>query len=68
LSATDRYYENFDISVTPKVLEVLEPLYRAAAEDEFDEQVARELTELANECRARLQQIAAGNRQTRNKN
>jgi hypothetical protein len=54
-------HETFEISLRPLTLERLEPLILKAAEAEWeDDAVQRELFDLANEIRARLQHIAAG--------
>ena len=63
LPSSGRYHENFDLSLTARAIEVLEPAVRAAAGDEFDEYVAREILEFANDLRARLQHIARGSLQ-----
>ncbi len=54
-------YETFTVSLRPLTLERLEPVILKLAEDEWeDEGVQRELYDLANEIRARLQRIAVG--------
>ena len=54
-------YESFTVSVRPVTLERMEALFRGAAEAERENDVIqRELMELANECRARIQHIVRG--------
>lgn len=61
---TEAYYEHIPLAIRPATMERLEPLIRQAAADEWeDECVARELGNLAEDFRSRLQRITKGDLQ-----
>lgn len=57
-------YEHIPLALSPATINLLEPAVRKLAEDEWEnEQAQRELMNLANEFRSRLQRIARGDLQ-----
>lgn len=57
------YYETFFLTLSKGALAGLEKALRQAAEEEWDDSVQQELTVHANEIRARIQHIDAGDLQ-----
>jgi hypothetical protein len=59
------YYEHIPLAIRPRTMALLEPIIRAAAEAEWeDDAVASELMNLANDFASRIQRIEKGDLQT----
>lgn len=60
------YFEKIDLAIRPRTMEALEPVIRAAAEAEWEDDAARtEMMNLANDFVSRLQRISKGDLQPR---
>lgn len=59
----NEYYETFFMTLSKGALQGLETALRQAAENEWDDKVQQALTVHANEIRARIQHIDAGDLQ-----